>query len=199
MVSRIITAALLTATLVSCKTDKEEIIIPPATLEMTRTITLPFQNNLRKTASYSQTSGLVSYATLENDLLSLSFVAEPAADRSMADGITFQLHTKHLASPVKTYSFSDPANKIEHARYTFSDHQQATRIRIIDTKMGSSFTGRLTITAYDPANHLISGYYSIEIPDLIYDPSNLQAGVPGDPKDQSYLQLTGSFENVRIK
>ncbi len=199
MLPRILSAAIITTTLVSCRNDKEEIILPQPTLEMTRTVSLPFRNNLQKTASYNQNSGLISYAYIEDDLLSLTLVAEPTSNRSTGEGITFRLHKDHLVAPIKTYLYDHLTNKIEHTRYTFSDYQQTTRIRIIDTKMGSSFKGMLTITAYDADKKLISGNYSIEIPDLIYDPTNLQAGVPGDPNDQSRLQLTGSFRNVLIK
>jgi hypothetical protein len=200
MLSRTITAVLLTTTLFSCRDNKEEIVvIPPATQEMTRTVSLPFRNNIQKTASYHEGSGLVSHAWIEDGQLSLSFIAEPMASRVAGDGITFRLNSTQLSAPLKTYSYDHPVNKIEHTRYTFSDHGQSTRIRIIDTDMGSSFRGTLTITSYDPSKKLISGYYGIEVPDLIYDPTNLQIGVPGEPEDQSHLRLTGSFRNVLIK
>ncbi|MET0463237.1 MAG: hypothetical protein ABW007_08780 [Chitinophagaceae bacterium] len=198
MLIRIITAALLTSTLFSCRADKEEITIPPATQEMTRTVSMPLRNNIQKTAFYNENAGLASHAWIEDDRIFLNFIAEPTIDRATGEGVTFSLLSSQLAAPLKTYSYDHPSNRIEHTRYTFSDHGQSTRIRIIDTKMGSTFSGTLTITAYDKLRKLISGYYAIEVPGLIYDPTNLQAGVPGEPEDQSHLQLTGSFRNVAI-
>jgi hypothetical protein len=193
--------SVLTLGFTACeKRPPEQTLDPTPVAAFTRTIS--YTNRGTTNAASYDTSRIEALATIDNNDISLAFLASPRTPLTAGDAIAFQLDKTHLQALAKTYNLDGKTlPTILAVRYTYSYMKEdgLWRGSISDSGMGLQFGGSLTIEKWDPFRKLLSGFYRVEIKNLINDPVQDRVAQPIDPNDLCDVTVTGTFSNVKVQ
>jgi hypothetical protein len=187
--------------------DRQELSLPATTASMTRNLDFIMKGTKRDTI-YTTADNILTGANYSTEdrgenrktLFNISFDAGPHFNGTSGDFVLFQIDTLKLRPGFTgTYTLAvQDQYPLANIRYVYSTKGLTGGLSgsIVESGMGMPMVGSITITEYDPKNHLMSGSYSFSA-SLNNDPT--RQNIIFDADDKCNLQVTGVFTNLRVK